>query len=312
MTTLIIGAGQIGCHVAQILMAQAHEPVVYDVSPPLEFIRVVLPGARMNLKQGDIRDMASLVDVIREHSVDRIIHTAAILPPKAEDDPLLTTDVNVRGTANVLEAARLTGVERVVFCSTIGVYDLRAISGDRIGEDDPVRCDTVYGASKLYGERLGENYARRRGVGFVALRFAHIFGAAPLPPRPGIASFVGELVSACAQGIHRTVRPRTSAAKEYLYVPDAARAAVLAATAPNLTDCVFNIGTGCVHEPREVAQIARAITPELKIDVEDVAPAGGPGRPFDLTRAHRQLGYAPAYDLEAGMRHFVSHLKRQH
>lgn len=315
MTTLITGAGQIGSHVAQILIAEAHEAVVYDVRPPLEFMKTILPCERLSLKQGDIRDLASLMDVIRQHKVGRIIHTAAILPPKTEEEPLLTTEVNVEGTANVLEAARLTGVERVVFCSTIGVYDMRAIPGDKVREDDPVRPDGVYNASKLYCEQMGQNYAKRRGVEFAALRFGHIFGPGPLPPRPGLASFVGELVSACVRGIGTAVRSRTLVAREYLYVLDAARAAVLAAATRHMKDCIFNIGMGRVYEPHEMVQIACGITPGVKIDIEHVKPASGspggesPGLPFDLTRAREQLGYAPAYDLEAGMRHHMSYLK---
>jgi len=198
MSVLVTGAGQIGAHIAQRLAAEGQTPVLYDAAPPLDFLKSLLALDRITLCRGDIRDVVALLDVVREQQVHAIIHTAGLLPPATEGLPRLTTEVNVDGTGNVLEAARLAGVRRVVFCSTLGVYDMAAVRGELLREDDAVKLDSLYGASKLYAEKLGQSYAKRHGVEFVTLRFAHIFGPASLPLRSGIASFLGELAVTCA------------------------------------------------------------------------------------------------------------------
>src|SRR4051794_10197776 len=118
MTTLVTGAGQIGAHIAHILIGEGRAPVLYDVNPPREFLRSVVPDDSLAVELGNICDLATLIDAIRRYRVQRIIHTAGLLPPKTEEVPRLATQVNIEGTVNVLEAARLTGVARVVFCST--------------------------------------------------------------------------------------------------------------------------------------------------------------------------------------------------
>src|SRR3989304_5721373 len=131
MTVLITGVGLVGTQIARILVEDGYEPVVYDINPPMAFVEKVVPVERLKITRGDIRDIASLIDVIKREKVDAIIHTAAMIAPKSEENARLTAEVNVQGTSNVLEAARLMGVPRVVFCSTIGVYDMRAVRGNK-------------------------------------------------------------------------------------------------------------------------------------------------------------------------------------
>jgi nucleoside-diphosphate-sugar epimerase len=312
MAVLITGAGQIGAHIARRLVAEGQTPVLYDVAPPLDFVSSLLAVDRITLCRGDIRDLVALLDVVREHHVETVIHTAGLLPPATEGLPRLTTEVNVAGTDNVLEAARLAGVRRVVFCSTLGVYDMAAVRDDLLREHDAVKLDSLYAASKLYAEKLGQSYAKRYGIEFVTLRFAHIFGPAPLPLRPGIASFLGELATACAQPNAAKLKPRIYAAREYLYVADAARAALLAACAANIGGRVFNIGTGVVHDAEALMAIARRIAPSVRLELEPMGQGGPgtPGRPFDLSLAKRELDYSPAFDVEAGMREHVAYMRR--
>ncbi|HZR02120.1 MAG TPA: NAD(P)-dependent oxidoreductase [Burkholderiales bacterium] len=312
MTVLVTGAGQIGGHIAQRLVAEGQKAVLFDVASPVGFLGTLAPPDGVTLCRGDIRDAVALLDVMRDQHADCVIHTAGLLPPSTEGQPRLTSEVNVDGTLNVLEAARLAGVQRVVFCSTVGVYDMNAVREDVVREDDALKVENLYAASKLYGEKLGQAYAKRYGIQFITLRFAHIFGPAPLPLRPGIASFLGELACACAENRPAKLKPRVYAPREYVYVGDAARAALLAAHATRIDGGVFNIGTGRLHDAEALIAIARRIAPSCELELEPPGPEGpgSAGRPFDLSRAARELDYSPAFEVETGMRHHVAYLRR--
>ena len=121
MTTLITGAGLIGCLTAARLVARAEPVVLLDRAPCAEHIASVVPLDSVVIETVDISDRASLLSVMQRHRVTKVIHTAAALSMSIRRHPALAADVNFLGTVNVLEAARMLEVQRVVCASSTTV-----------------------------------------------------------------------------------------------------------------------------------------------------------------------------------------------
>jgi UDP-glucose 4-epimerase len=121
MTILLTGAmGAIGSWVARELVERGHRPLLYDSRADFTLIPDLVD--RVDLVVGDLLDLPTLVRTVLEHKVERILHLAAMMPPQAQANPYLGFRVNAEGTLNVLEAARIGGVRRVVYTSSKAVY----------------------------------------------------------------------------------------------------------------------------------------------------------------------------------------------
>ena len=120
MTTLVIGAGLIGSQVARILVERGEKPVLMDVALQPQAIAQIVDLAKVTLVTGDILRPLSIVDALKSHGITRIAHTAAnpLLTLGAQREPYSAINLNIMGTVNVLEAARVTGLKRVVVSSS--------------------------------------------------------------------------------------------------------------------------------------------------------------------------------------------------
>ena len=161
-------------------MEQGEKPLVLDLAPRLDSLAQVVDLDRIELKVGDILDYESLSELVRQRGIKKIVHAAANprLVAGADEDPDRAIRLNIIGTANVLEVARKYDVERVMFSSSSTLYRFRkdGREGGMLKEDNYPRTTKVYTTTKLACENLGLNYFETYGVGFVALRFAPVFG----------------------------------------------------------------------------------------------------------------------------------------
>src|SRR5262245_52204662 len=145
------GAGYVGRWLARELAGRGQAVVALDLRPPDESPPPLPPGARFALL--DVTDRDGLLAELDRQPVAAIVHLAGLVTMACEQDPAAAMRVNVGGTGNVLEAARLAGVPRVVFASTLSVFgpDVPRL----ITEDTPALPETWYGQSKLMAEQLG-------------------------------------------------------------------------------------------------------------------------------------------------------------
>lgn len=176
MATLITGSGLIGTSFGECAAQRRERLVFFDSAPREEFLRDKLGGADYVSVRGDILDLPCLTQTIREHAIDTVIHTAALIAGKVAANPHWAFTVNIQGTINVAEAARLTGVTRVVHVSTLSVYDRRFESAPAVAEDSPRGQSTPYGYSKSVQELVLEAYQRQYGFDLLVVRLAHVFG----------------------------------------------------------------------------------------------------------------------------------------
>ena len=133
MPILVIGAGLIGSQVARILVERGDKPVLMDPGAQVQAIGQIVDLAKVTLIAGDVLRPLSIIDALRTHAIDKIVHTAAnpLLTLGAQKDPYAAINLNIMGTVNVLEAARVTGVRRVVVSSSSVHGDRPAIPGSR-------------------------------------------------------------------------------------------------------------------------------------------------------------------------------------
>lgn len=297
MTTLVLGGnGLIGAYTVASLVAAGRPVAVFSRTPPGFLLRPL--AGRFTWIKGDVTDAHGVADAVARSGAKRIAHLAALLQFGCDNDPRQATEVNVGGTVNVLEAARLFGVERVVFASSSAAYGIRS---DRLLEDAPISADiSLYGMTKLMGERLGTRYGEVHGLGFVALRYSAVFGPGEVKS-PGMAKVLKDIESTI-DGRDVTITDVAGELERSLcYVKDAAAATVLALDHPKPTHRLYNVGgpDGNYAPLRAFHEAIRRAAPGA-----GRVTFTGRGRQaglVDTSRIRTDLGFAPRFDIAAGV-----------
>jgi UDP-glucose 4-epimerase len=285
------GAGFIGSHVAEGLVAQGEEVIVLDDLSSGK--RENVPGGA-ELVEGDIRESQEEFFARVKPSV--CFHFAAQVDVRVSvSRPDHDARINVLGTVNLLQAALETGTQ-LVFGSTGG-----AIYGECDGpasEDAPRRPLAPYGASKLAGEEYLATYNRLHGTKHVTLRYGNVYG--PRQDPHGEAGVVAIFFNRLSQGETPKIFGDGRQTRDYVYVADVVRATLEAAEHDG---GVYNIGTGRETSVVELYEICR------RVAGKDVEAEFAPPRPgelqrsvLDISRAVDELGWRPEHSLEHGLR----------
>ena len=308
MTTLIIGAGLVGAQVARILVEQGERPVMMDAAPQRDALAEIVDPARVRIIEGDVLRPFALAEAIREHDIAEIVHTAAnpLLTLGAQRDPYAAIQLNVMGTVNVLEAARVMKLRRVVVSSSnvlnhyVGGGEGK---GDLSKEEALPRPTTFYATTKQTIENLGLNYARWCGVDFAAVRYGAVAGPWSGRGGGGPSNVFRDAVQNALRGDEAVV---PSGAMEWVYVKDAARGTVQALQAKDLRSRIFNLTMGSVTAPAAFAAALTAAVPGARVRIDEPKGAGASlmnmSHVSDLTLARETLGYAPQFDIAAAVR----------
>jgi UDP-glucose 4-epimerase len=306
------GAGFIGSHIVDALLAAGHEPYVVD---NLE------SGSRANLPPSvrlfelDVRDAGALGEVFDEVRPQLVCHQAAQMSvSRSVREPVFDAEVNVMGLLNVFDHAARVGAERVVFASSGGV--LYGDVTDPASEDHPADPISPYGISKWVGERYLQFYARERGLTGVALRYSNVYGPRQNPH--GEAGVVAIFCTKMLAGEQATINGDGRYIRDYVYVADVARINRLALT-EHLPErfVALNVGTAQPTDVNDLAAGIRVRVGELlrgagrPADVPE--PAHGPARAGDLRsnlisarKAGTVLRWKPEVALDEGLRRTVA------
>ena len=308
MTTLITGAGLVGTAFARFAVERGERLVFVDSEPRQDFLRQKLGGADATLVRSDIRDLPALVQAMREHEVETVVHTAGLIGVRVANPLYTGLQVNIGGTINVVEAVRLTGVRRLVHISTFGVYDRRNEGDGPITEEFPLGGTNPYSASKVANELVLGAYQQQYGFELLVLRPANVYGAGHFWAGSGGGATVQRLVEAGLRG--ETLRMPATRDFEYVYARDMGRAIDLAATVPPPEQRAFNVGNGRVTSFGELVEAAKTALPQLNVEVvPGDAPTPSVRQPMDLSAAKRYLGWEPQFDLAAGFADYVEELR---
>ena len=302
------GAGFIGSHVCERLLQDGHAVTAFDdlnnfYSPAIkqQNLRALQALAKpFTFVQGDLTDRAAVDEVLAGGPFDQIIHLAAragVRPSLAE--PALYQRVNVEGTVNLLEAARLRGVLKVTIASSSSVYGVNAKVP--FSEADPIfSAISPYAASKLAGEALGHTYHHVSGMDIVMLRFFTVYGPRQ---RPDLA--IHKFASLISAGKPIPVFGDGSTARDYTFVSDTVDG-ILACTRKSFGFEIFNLGESqTVTLSRLIELLEKSLGRPAIIDRQALQPGDVPITFADIAKARALLGYNPTVKIDEGIPRFV-------
>jgi nucleoside-diphosphate-sugar epimerase len=310
------GSGLVGSHVLRRLAERGDTVIDFDVREPSSsaawWLKTV--ADKIRFEYGSIEEWGDLVAAVRAHQPDAIIHTAAILnPPLLAKKPGLGIAINIGGTFNVLEAARIFGVKRVVNFSSIGV--LPSIQYEPVDANHPVflasegQGSSFYGATKLAGEALCWAYHQSFGVDFITLRPSAVYGFGMQWP-----IFIKPMVENSVRGLPTRFEKGREFPRDYTHVSDVAQLAVKAVDLPadKVHDRVFYAATGRpLVTAGRLAEVVAKLIPGADIEIgsglseADMLEIRYRGM-LSIENARQQLGYEPEFgDIEKGVANYI-------
>ncbi len=307
------GAGFIGSHVCERLLAEGHAVWTFDdlnnfydpqikrsnlrdlqsLAKPFEFI------------QGDLTDVAAVEELFTSVKFDQVIHLAAragVRPSLAE--PALYQRVNVEGTVNLLEAARRHRVKKITIASSSSVYGVNAKVP--FCESDPIfSAISPYAASKLACEALGHVYHHVYGLDVVMLRFFTVYGPRQ---RPDLA--IHKFARLISAGKPIPVFGDGRAARDYTYVSDTLDG-ILACTRKEFGFEIFNLGESQTVTLNElIALLEQSLGKPAILDRQPAQPGDVPITFADIAKARARLAYHPRVKIAEGIPLFVDWFRK--
>lgn len=294
-------AGFIGSNLADRLLREGYRVLGID---NLSYgVREQIPGG-VGFHELDIRSEA-IYPVIAEASI--VFHLAAKnCISDCQLDPVETVDINVRGTTNVFEAARLGGVEKVVYAESSALYE--GSPQFPTPENDP-RPESFYALSKYASMLFAEGYARYYGVKSTALRYFNVYG-----PRQDYRRSIPPVFSAFIIALLREERPVIYGSgekrRDFVYVEDVNDFHLRCIADDDTTGRVFNLGSGTNNSINEIyAIIARLVGSDVTPEYRDNLPGEAEVTLADITRAS-SLGWSPKTSLEEGLAASVEYIRK--
>lgn len=306
-------AGFIGSHVVEALLAAGHSVVgvdnfdaFYDPEVKRRNVSAALALPAFTLVEADVRDPAAMGRILGEAKADVIVHLAAragVRPSIA--DPVLYADVNITGTAVVLETARAAGVRRIVVGSSSSVYgDTSSVPFRE--EDAAISPVSPYAATKRAGELLCEAcVAVHPDMRIISLRLFTVYGPRQ---RPDLA--IHKFTRLIAAGAPIPVFGDGSTSRDYTYITDIVQGilgAIQRTSSSTVRHEIINLGESATTTLAELIElIERALGRTAIVDRQPPQPGDVQRTCADITRARALLGYAPAVPVRAGIPRFVA------
>lgn len=296
------GAGFIGSHITEELVKRGHEVRVVDnfLTGKRENIASFLD--KIELIEGDIRDF----EVCKRASggMDFVLHQAALPSvPRSIKDPLLTNEINIKGTLNILLASREVEVKRIVFASSSSVYgDDPHLPKKEGSEGSPL---SPYAVSKRVGEMYCQVFSRILGLSTVCLRYFNIFGPRQ-DPLSQYAAVIPNFITRMLKEEKPVIFGDGEQSRDFTYVSNVVEANILASEAQDVSGEIFNIAYG---ERTTVNSLAARIN---EILMEEINPSYNEPRSgdvkhsfADISKARKMLKYEPLVPFDEGLKESI-------
>ncbi|MGA2363481.1 MAG: SDR family oxidoreductase [Candidatus Aminicenantales bacterium] len=303
------GAGFIGSHIAESLVDRGDEVRVLDNLLTGKRENMAAFADRVRFIEGDIRDLETCRRAVE--GVDHVLHEAALPSvPRSVENPLLTHEINVTGTLNLLVAARDAGARSFVLASSSAVY------GD---ESSPLKLEgkegrplSPYAIHKLVGEKYGEVFHDIFGLKTVALRYFNVFGPRQ-DPFSQYAAVIPLFITKVLQGESPVIYGDGEQSRDFIYVKNVAEANLMAAESGGaVRGESINIACG---ERLTVNALLAAVNEVLGTDIRPVYADPRPGdikhSTADVGKARRLMGYKPGVSFMDGLKETIAWYKKR-
>lgn len=302
------GAGFIGSHIVQTLLEQGESVRVLDnfstgKRATIEQLRRQFPGNRLDVIEGDIRNIARVGEAVR--GIEVVFHEAAFISvPQSMKEPQACFDVNIMGTSLLFDAARHAGVRRAVVASSAAVYgESQALP---LVEETPLQPLSPYAVSKRVKEMYAELFTGSFGFEVVALRYFNVYGPRQRPDSV-YAAAVPIFARRLLDGKPVTVYGDGGQTRDLINVRDVVRANLIAAQHPDAAGKTFNICTGVETRLLDLLEVMYEFIP-------NVPPAEfGEPRPGDIYRsvgspqkAAETMGFQAQVPLVDGLKEVIA------
>lgn len=300
------GAGFIGAALSAALAARGDQVIAFDRadSPALARNRACFP--EITFLPGEITEWPHLAAAFLGHRPEAVVHCAAIVGVvAAQASPAATFRVNVEGALSVFAASRLFGARRVINLSTEEIYG--PFQAPEIDETHPCAPVGAYGISKFAVEQLARDDVRRHGLPILHLRTCWVYG--PGLPRPRVPK---TLLDAALAGRPLHLAKGADFRVDHVYIDDLVAGLLCALDAPQPRFDAYHIASGAAPTLGEIVAIVRDLVPGAEISAGpgdyDFAPGVSVVRKGALAidRARDDLGYAPRFDMRAGLAAWIA------
>jgi UDP-glucuronate 4-epimerase len=300
------GAGFIGSHLVERLLADGHNVVILDdfndyYDPKIKRANIAAVSKDVRVHDVDLRDAQKVASVFRNEKFDAIFHLAARAGVRPSiQQPQLYYDSNIAGTLHLLEGARTSGVERFIFASSSSVYGA-AKTVPFSEEEHLTQTLSPYAATKIAGEFLCSTYSHLYKMRIVALRYFTVYGARQRPDL-AIHQFTrkinaGEPIDQFGDGTTR---------RDYTYIDDILQGTLAALKYGGPPFDVFNLGESDTIQLKDlIAAIEKTLGKKAKINRLPEQPGDMPLTCADISKARKLLGYNPKTKFEDGLPKFV-------
>jgi len=309
------GSGFIGLHIA-VWLANEGRSVVALHRSPLDTVAERVHtrfGDRITFFQGDVRDPTTLRAAIHDHRVTDVVHAAALTNPAVEDTATMLA-VNLGAAQTLLDLAVSSRLNRLIFVSSAGVF--RSAEGERLlAEDHPVTMSHPYAIFKVAAERLVVYYRDYHGIDATSIRLGPVYGPYERPTESRTAmSPIYEMVQGARHGTP-IIAIGPDIGRDWTHGDDVALGVSLILNHQGSLADLYHIGIGRNYTLRETLEIVTAVIPGTAVAWTDDAETatiniGLSNRraALSIERARRSLGYAPRFDLQRGLEHYLSYL----
>ncbi len=300
------GSGFIGAGLADQLLSKGHQVILFDITPSSK------ERKNETFVKGNITNLAEVINVVRDYKVDHIFHLAAMLSAQCEQNPWAGIQVNALGIYHVLEAARLFGVQKVIFTSSMGAYGI--IQHGIIDDTTIQKPQTLYGVTKVFGELLGLYYNRRFGIDFRGARFPQLVG--PGVKSEGYGQYLPKMIEASLKGISFEAWVYQETSIPIMYIKDAIRCLLelFEAEEDRIKTRVYCVGQ-ILPSPtvRDVLDEIRKYFPHASIifrpDPKAMEVLQSIPTKLDDTNARKEWGWSIRYGLKEMVEDFVKELR---
>jgi UDP-glucose 4-epimerase len=318
MQLVIGGFGFVGSNTIEALLNLSESCVItqYKKDRVPEFLKDQV-GKQIFIEPADIYDIDALRAIGKKHNITGIINLATGGMPAGRENALqLAEDIHatVRSVANTIQVGNEWGVKRVTLSSAPVVYN--GISELPWREDQPLQMTAAFPmeAAKKCGEILSNYFSLQTNVECIEVRLASMYGPNYDPTRSSLA---GRLVHAALKGEKPNIEGLrfgsvyAADGGDQCYIKDAAQGIALLQTANQLNHRLYNVSSGRSTTNQEIVNAIKKVIPDFDVELP---PGHQPGLPealwyFDITRLHKETGFEPRFDIEAGIADYIAWLR---